>query len=132
MISRVASCCARHWKVGAAIALAVALPSLTAGLVGCSQDACDQANNLISDCAAPDVNVPSLSQASMSLACTETLLCQSQCINQASCLEIEELQCFNAVSCAPISCQSVASPLARCIQACSGDAGVTCTDAGGD
>jgi hypothetical protein len=111
----------KGWKI------ALALSPLVLLLPGCAEDECDRAYDLISDCVPPDTPQPTISQASMSLACSGVLYCKSRCINEASCLEIESLQCITDTSCAPLSSSSPAAKLAACFETC----GVTFTGADG-
>ena len=100
--------------------------------LGCTSDECTRADDLISACAPPTQASPSTGDASMTLACSGTRLCQATCINLASCVEIEALQCFNQVSCVPLTCSSAASKLATCIRACDATGAGNASDGGAD
>jgi hypothetical protein len=87
------------WKI--ALALCALVTALGSAVHGCALDECDQADNHVSDCALipPTNTVPSgLSQAQTCLP-GEVRYCQSQCINQASCTDLNASECFNQVSC---------------------------------
>jgi hypothetical protein len=88
-------------------------------LPGCTSDECSRADDLVAACAPPDAPTPA-AQQSMTISCSGARLCHARCINASSCLEIEALQCFDAVACPPVPCGSVGSKLAQCILACSG------------
>jgi hypothetical protein len=114
------------------VLLTGSLLALLAGWVaGCTSDDCSRADDLVAACAPPDAPTPA-AQASMTLSCSGARLCHARCINAASCLEIEALQCFDAVACPPVPCGSVGSRLAQCIQACSGAGSNAGSDAGSD
>jgi hypothetical protein len=111
------------WKFALAL-------GLIGTLTGCEDDACTNADSLVSACAPSDVTTPSdSSSTSETLACAGARLCHASCINLASCAEINALQCLSgAISCPPLvgdgGLSPYVSPLAQCILACSAaDAG---------
>jgi hypothetical protein len=88
-------------------------------LAGCTSDDCSRADDLVAACAPPDAPTPA-AEASMTLACSGVRQCHARCINASSCLEIEALQCFDAIACPPVPRCSAGYRLSQCIQACSG------------
>jgi hypothetical protein len=112
------------WKIALALCL-------VGTLLGCQNDPCTNADDLVAACAPSDQATPSGSSTSETLACGGARLCHAACINQASCLEINALQCVSAVACPPLVGDGgpapYVSPLAQCILACS-----AASDAGTD
>lgn len=100
------------WKI--AFALSAAVAGLGALTEGCATDACTRADEQIAACAPPDVTVPTPSDT---LACSPKRVCQADCIQKATCAEINEAQCLNQIACRPLSGTST---FAMCMAACDG------------
>jgi hypothetical protein len=83
-----------NWKIAlSALVIVAAVPAVSlvslASLAGCGSDECTQASDFLAACAPPNATTSSSSGgAAMTPACSGVTLCQSQCINQATCTEI--------------------------------------------
>jgi hypothetical protein len=99
-----------NWKIAFALSAVVAALGPLAG--GCSTDACTQADDQIAACSTQSVSAPS-----ESLACTAKRICQADCINKATCAEINEALCIGQSACRPLSGNSA---FATCMNSCDG------------
>ncbi len=105
-----------NWKI--ALALCALGAALGPAAAGCAADACDQADNHVSDCALIPQTSAAPSGMSMTNNCSGVRFCQSQCINQASCADLNASECFNQISCNQIPGQPL-SAFEQCMVACS-------------
>jgi hypothetical protein len=116
-----------NWKIALVLcALGTALGSTTQG---CANDDCDQADLHVSNCALIPQVQGAPSGMSMAQNCTGIRVCQSRCINQASCADLNASECFNQISCNQIPGQPL-SPLERCLIACAAPDGGEAGDGG--
>jgi hypothetical protein len=75
------------WKF--ALALSVLVTGVAAAHLGCANDTCDNADDQIQNCAsAASTSAASSSGNAVSYNCDGVRLCQSNCINRATCEEI--------------------------------------------
>ena len=106
-----------NWKV--AFALFAPLTGMGALAGGCANDVCTQADNQLAACAPAEITLPSAnSNNNAAQECTARRACQSDCINKASCTELNEALCVNQSACRPL--QGAPSPFTTCMKACEG------------
>jgi hypothetical protein len=98
------------WKIAFVLSVALAIPALQVS--GCSNDACDRADQEIEACSTQNVTPPSTA-----LECTEKRVCQAGCIDQATCAEINAAFCIGQTLCPP---EPSTTPFAMCMAACEG------------
>jgi hypothetical protein len=109
------------WKI--AFALSIAATATGAAASGCSTDVCTRADDQLAACADPNVTLPSLNSNNNNGAeCTPRRACQSECINNANCTEINAALCIQQVACRPLDAGTASSPTSsafiRCMSAC--------------
>jgi hypothetical protein len=74
-----------NWKFALALS---ALVIATASAGACGGDDCTRAQDQLAACAVPGMSSASSSGMAMTGACAGALLCQSMCINNSSCQDI--------------------------------------------
>jgi hypothetical protein len=103
------------WKIAfvlSAPAAALATLALLAG--GCSNDACDLADQQLEACATQNVTTPSTA-----LECTAKRVCQSGCIQGAACTTLQAAFCMGQTVCPPESSADVMM-FKDCMATCEG------------
>ncbi len=103
------------WKIAFALSAAVAV---TGAVAGCATDVCTRADDQIAACTPSTVTLPILDTNNTGNECTPRRACQSACINNANCLEINEAQCINQSACRPLS--GPPSAFIQCLMMCDG------------
>jgi hypothetical protein len=104
-----------NWKIALALFAPVAVMGGLAG--GCGTDVCTRADDQIAACASPTVTLPSMGNNTTN-ECTPKRACQSECINSASCVDLNEAQCIGQVACRPLT--GPPSTFTLCMNACEG------------
>ena len=100
------------WKIAFVLSAALVTPALLFLPGGCSNDACDRADQEIEACSTQNVTTPNTA-----LECTEKRVCQAACIDQATCAEIQAAFCIGQTVCPP---EPSTTPFAMCMAACEG------------
>jgi hypothetical protein len=111
------------WKIAFALSIAATATGVVAG--GCSTDVCTRADDQLAACADPTVTLPSLNTNNNNgNECTAHRACQSDCINNATCTEINDALCIQQISCRPLSqdagtpSSAMPSAFIKCMKAC--------------
>lgn len=71
-----------------ALGLLVLVTAVASAHLGCVNDACDNADNQVSNCEDAAMTGISTNQNAVTQACAGVRLCQSNCINRSTCAEI--------------------------------------------
>jgi hypothetical protein len=103
------------WKIAfvlSAVTAALALPA-----EGCSQDACDRADQVIQACVTANGMNVNITTPNSALECTNKRVCQANCVEQAPCTEIQAAFCIGQTVCPP---EPSTTPFAKCMAACEG------------
>jgi hypothetical protein len=104
------------WKI--AFALFAVPAGLSALSGGCGTDVCTRADDQVAACAPPTETLPTVSM-NANTACTPRRACQAECINSASCAQINDALCIGQTGCRPL--QGTPSPFVDCMNACGSD-----------